>query len=167
MRVYSCISLVIASFSLSAPSWAEPKITILDTDKKPVATVMVSRFIDDKPKQDLSDNGYSPHGVKNQLALEHNRFTDAQGQTLFKQDLSAGAKVSYRIRKPGYKDQMVSGADADAELNLVMEKMTDPTELAMDKPSNVWVDAMDFEGDIELKKHFQLNCAFCHQQGNF
>lgn len=166
MRVYSCISLVIASFSLSAPSWAEPKITILDADKKPVATAMVSRFIDDKPKQDLSDNGYSPHGVKNQLAPERNRFTDAQGQALFKQDLSAGAKVSYRIRKPGYKDQTISGADADAELNLVMEKMTDPTELAMDKPSNVWVDAMDFEGDIELKKHFQLNCAFCHQQGS-
>ncbi|MEQ8803550.1 MAG: lyase, partial [Haliea sp.] len=32
--------------------------------------------------------------------------------------------------------------------------------------SNVWLSQLRFGGDDELKKTFQLNCAFCHQQAS-
>ena len=52
---------------------------------------------------------------------------------------------------------------ADGEL--VMQKMTKEQEIAS-YPSNVWLSQLDFGGDADLKKTFQLNCAFCHQQAS-
>jgi len=158
---FGLLSLTAANISI-----AEPRITVLDADQQPLATVMISRTWDSKPKQDLSDNGYSPHGVKNQIALEHNRFTDANGQALFTLEQLNSDKVSYRIRRPGFNDKHLSGQDPNAEITVQLQPLTDPAAIAAAKPSNVWLDAMDFEGDIELKKQFQLNCAFCHQQGS-
>ena len=160
------ISLSFISLAMAASVHAEPRITVLDQYQQAIATAMISRSWDDAPVQDLSDNGYSPHGVKNQIALEHNRFSDANGQAVFGLGDLKASSVSYRIRKPGYRDQTVRQQDPNSELTVVLEKVESAEELAQAKPSNVWINAMDFEGDIELKKHFQLNCAFCHQQGS-
>lgn len=163
------LALCLMSLSLgglAATSFAEPRITVVDSKNQAVATAMVSRSWDNKPKQDLSDNGYSPHGVKNQLPLEHSRFTNTAGEVVFGLEDVKTDKVSYRIRRPGYQDQVITGQDPDNALTVILKAMTSVDALAAAKPSNVWINAMDFEGDTDLKKHFQLNCAFCHQQGS-
>lgn len=166
MRI-SVIALAISTLiSIPHTVLAKPEITVTDKDGKPLATAMVSRFLDNKPKQDLSDNGYSPHGVANQMALEHNRFSNKAGKVLFDTLTEGAGTVSYRVRKPGYQDRLLSQQDADSEITISLDAITDSKMLAEDKPSNVWINSMDFEGDKELKKHFQLNCAFCHQQGS-
>ncbi|WP_299979992.1 lyase [uncultured Pseudoteredinibacter sp.] len=161
------IALAISGIALSPTQLiAKPEITITDKAGKPLATAMVSRILENKPAQDLSDNGYSPHGVANKIALEHNRFSNSGGKVLFDSLADDVGTVSYRVRKPGFKDQLLTQQNADSELTVALEAIVDPKELAESKPSNVWINNMDFEGDKELKKHFQLNCAFCHQQGS-
>jgi len=167
LKAKALIALAISGIALSPTQLiAKPEITITDKAGKPLATAMVSRILDNKPAQDLSDNGYSPHGVSNQIALEHNRFSNSGGKVLFDSLADDVGTVSYRVRKPGFKDQLLTQQNADAELSVALEAIVDPKELAESKPSNVWINNMDFEGDKELKKHFQLNCAFCHQQGS-
>jgi virginiamycin B lyase len=39
-------------------------------------------------------------------------------------------------------------------------------DLPASYPSNTRLSALNFGGDEDLKKQFQLNCAFCHQQGS-
>ncbi|GAA6151348.1 virginiamycin B lyase family protein [Pseudoteredinibacter isoporae] len=169
MRLYTKALITLATssvLSMSSIVLAKPEITVTDQDGKPLATAMVSRLLDDKPQQDLSDNGYSPHGIANTMALEHNRFSDKTGKVLFDSLVGNSGTVTYRVRKPGYQDRLLSQQDADTEITIRLQANKDPKSLAEDKPSNVWINAMDFEGDQELKKHFQLNCAFCHQQGS-
>jgi virginiamycin B lyase len=40
-----------------------------------------------------------------------------------------------------------------------------PLRLADSLPAHVWLGALDL-GDVARKRHFQLQCGFCHQQGN-
>ena len=160
-KTLSALILVVAG-----SAHADPVITVIDQQGDALPTAMISRFLDDKPQQDLSDNGYSPHGVTNTIALEHNRFSDAKGKASFDGLPQSPGTVSYRIRKPGYGDVTVREHDSDAPLTVTLKPINDPQLLAEAKPSNVWINNMDFEGDQELKKHFQLNCAFCHQQGS-
>jgi streptogramin lyase len=161
------LSAVLLSLSAASSfSFAAPVITVVDEQDKPVATAMITRTWANKPAQDLSDNGYTPHGKSNQIPLEHNRFTNAGGSAEFSLDAVKSDKVNYRIRKPGYIDARINGQAADGEVKVVLKKQTNKDVLAADKPSNIWLHEMDFEGDVELKKHFQLNCAFCHQQAS-
>ena len=48
---------------------------------------------------------------------------------------------------------------------LVLAKMSEEQYIAS-YPSNVWLSQLSFGGDQALKKSFQLNCAFCHQQAS-
>ena len=48
---------------------------------------------------------------------------------------------------------------------MALERETDPIALAEAKPANAWLGALDI-GDDATKRHFMLQCAFCHQQGN-
>ncbi|MBB6520245.1 virginiamycin B lyase family protein [Pseudoteredinibacter isoporae] len=167
LQPQALIALALSSaVSFSGIALAKPEITVTDKDGTPLPTAMVSRILDNKPTQDLSDNGYSPHGVANKMALEHNRFSNKDGKVLFDGLGDSTGTVTYRVRKPGYQDRLLRQQDADSEITISLEAISDPKALADAKPSNVWINSMDFEGDKELKKHFQLNCAFCHQQGS-
>lgn len=160
------LSAFVLSFTAISQAYSAPVIHVFDEQKQPVATAMITRSWTNKPTLDLSDIGYTPHGTSNQSAIEHNRFTNATGRAEFTLEQLNGDSVNYRVRKPGYHDVTVNAHDANTELSVVLKKLTDKIAIAANKTSNIWLQEMDFEGDTELKKHFQLNCAFCHQQAS-
>ena len=143
-----------ASSSLSHAS----TLTVRNGAGEPLAQVMVSQYPVVAPDANLSDDGYTPHGVTNQSARSVTRFTDERGVVMF-DDIEA--PVTYRARAQGYVDIQLPNIDG----TLVMKKMT-PEEYAASLPSNVWLSQLSFDGDIELKKSFELNCAFCHPQAS-
>ncbi len=145
------------------------QIAIVDESGQAVETVMVTRLLAQKPVQSLSDDGYAANGVSNQSAVENTRFSDADGLLKFP---SGSAAYDYRFRKPGFKDVRLS-ANAAAQqlsaaqsLSVKMERELDPRALAENKPSNVWLSQLDIGGGAELRRHFAINCAFCHQQAS-
>ncbi|MDT8989450.1 hypothetical protein RQP54_01085 [Curvibacter sp. APW13] len=139
-------------------SFAAP-VQVVDTHGKPLATVMVSRQPVKAAVLDTSDEGYPASGKLQQSYIELTRFTDSQGRA----DIPAAEHAwKLRLRKAGYKDRIVSPAEASKPV--VMQAETDPAELAAQRPSNAWTSTIDF-GDAALKKEFMLQCNYCHQQG--
>jgi streptogramin lyase len=164
--------------------------TVLVTDEAgdPLQTVMVTQTLDKARKLDTADGGYATPGKTQIVDPEITRFTDESGQVSMP-DRPGG--LNYRLRKPGFRDVMLSlpADDADGvddsgaavesaevatsaddtaaavQLTVAMERETDPFKLAAAKPANAWLGALDI-GDAETKKHFMLQCTFCHQQGN-
>lgn len=59
------------------------EITATDAQGKPMATVMVSRYLAEKPALDLRDDGYPPDGAQNQAAVEHTLLSIAAGVAEF------------------------------------------------------------------------------------
>ena len=133
-------------------------LTVTNEAGEPLPQVMVSTIPATTLDSDLSDDGYAPHGVVNQTLTSVTRFTNAQGVVTF-DDIQA--PVTYRARAQGYVDIQFQEIDG----TLVMQKMT-PEQYTASLPSNVWLSQLSFGGDEELKKTFELNCAFCHQQAS-
>ena len=125
---------------------------------EPLAQVMVSRAPAIEPEADLSDDGYTPHGVTNRSAAVVTRFSDAGGAVSFGE---VEEPVSYRARAQGYVDVFFT----ELPEQLVMQPMSREQHIAS-YPSNVWLSQLSFGGDEALKKTFALNCAFCHQQAS-
>lgn len=125
-----------------------------------MSRVMVTQTPLVAPVADLSDDGYTPHGVSNQSAPEVTRFSDAQGRVSFDDTVEA---ARYRIRAQGYVD--VNLAELEGDVPVSMTPMSERALIAS-YPSNVWLSQLTFGGDDAMKKHFQLNCAFCHQQAS-
>lgn len=125
---------------------------------EPIAQAMVTRTPMDQPAADLSDDGYTPHGVTNTAATVVTRFSDADGK------VSLGpfdAPARYRVRAQGYVDATM----AELPGEVVLQDMTSEQYIAS-YPSNVWLSQLTFGGDEQMKKSFLLNCAFCHQQAS-
>jgi streptogramin lyase len=154
MKLQFLAFLIAASTS---PSHAST-LTVTNEAGEPLPQVMVSTIPATTLESDLSDDGYAPHGVINQSLTSVTRFTDARGVVTF-DDIQA--PVTYRARAQGYVDVQFQEIDG----TLVMKKMT-PEQYTASLPSNVWLSQLSFGGDIELKKIFELNCAFCHQQAS-
>jgi streptogramin lyase len=114
------------------------------------------------PDLDTSDNGYQAPGVARSVAPEVTRFTDETGKVEF---VTRDAPANYLVRKPGYQEQLLTPATATQPLAITLQPETDPMKLAEARPASSWLGALDL-GDRETKLHFQLQCAFCHQQGN-
>ncbi|MBE9540465.1 MAG: lyase [Proteobacteria bacterium] len=138
---------------------------------EPLSQVMVTRTTAAKTKADLSDDGYAPNGVTNSADTTLTRFTDTAGNVRFDDDYGP---VQYRARAQGYIDRYVGSgnmpgsiADATGErvVGLILTAMNEQ-QLIASYPSNVWLSQLSFGGDEELKNHFELNCAFCHQQAS-
>ncbi len=125
---------------------------------EPLAQVMVTRAPVHAPAADLSDDGYAPDGVTNTSAVTLTRFTDAAGRVEFDE---TPEPVKYRARAQGYVDEYFSTLPDQ----LVLKPMS-AEQLHASYPSNVWLSRLDFDGDEALKKTFELNCAFCHQQAS-
>ena len=140
---------------------AATALIVTDDAGKPLAAVMVRESMAQPRKLDTSDQGYPAPGRANTVDAEITRFTDSAGRANWP---NRGA-VSYLLRKPGYRDAQVGTDDGQGELAVRLERETDAFKLAEAKPANVWLGALDL-GDEPTKRHFMLQCGFCHQQGS-
>jgi streptogramin lyase len=148
---------------LGPPAVAAATIAVTDAAGTPLATVMVTQSVIDGRRLDTADGGYATPGQTQFVDPEISRFTNAAGVVEFA-DRPGGQ--SYRLRKPGFRDVVVTTAqEGESPAPVVMERETDPMALAAARPANAWLGALDV-GDADTKKHFMLQCAFCHQQGN-
>jgi virginiamycin B lyase len=137
-------------------------LTVTDAAGQPLATAMVREVAAEPRKLDTSDNGYPTPGKTNTVDIDLTRFTDAAGRAGWPE---RGVAVRVLVRKPGYRDASVTAAAGQAALSVALERETEPLKLAEAKPANVWLGALDL-GDDARKRHFMLQCGFCHQQGN-
>ena len=135
------------------------QLVVTDGAAKPLATVMVTQSLAQPTAADTSDGGYPAPGRVHQSDVQVTRFTDERGRVELAE---RGAAVRYRLRKPGFKDQQVSVARAQALVAVVMQRETDPVALSEAKPSNVWLGALKL-GPADDRQHFALQCGFCHQ----
>jgi virginiamycin B lyase len=149
---------ILVGLLLLAPLGQAATLVVKNAQGEALSRVMVTRSPTAQPVADLSDDGYTPHGQSNTSAAVVTRFTDANGRVSF--DAPSG-QVGYRARAQGYVDAYFAALEGE----LVMQAMTSGQHVAS-YPSNVWLSQLDFGGDEELKKVFQLNCAFCHQQAS-
>jgi len=147
--------------ALTAPTFATT-LTVNDPSGQPLATVMVRERRADGPNLDTSDNGYQAPGVTRVVSPEITRFTDAAGRVAF---ADRSEPMEYLVRRPGYQDLALKPPLEQRELAVTLVPETDPLKLAEAKPASSWLGALDL-GDAGKKLHFQLQCTFCHQQGN-
>ena len=143
-------------FAIATATAADP-LLVTDTQGKPIAQAMVTRTPLEVPREDLSDDGYAPHGVTNISAVTLTRFTDASGRV----DIAEEGSFFYRVRAQGYQDLYSDVAKGTLQLAPMSQE-----QYIASYPSNVWLSQLDFGGDRALKETFQLNCAFCHQQAS-
>jgi streptogramin lyase len=160
-RLLAALCGTLAAAAATTPAVAAT-LTVTDSAGVPLATAMVREIAAAPRARDTADQGYPTPGKVNVVDIDLTRFTDAHGQATWPE---RGAAVKYLVRKPGYRDASVDAAAGQATLRVVLERETDPLRLAEAKPANVWLGALDL-GDEQRKKHFMLQCAFCHQQGN-
>ena len=158
------VPALIAIFALHSAHSQAMTFTFKNDANAPLAQVMVTRTAINSVKADLSDDGYTPHGVTNPSDIALTRFSNAQGLVDFS-DQSGEAR--YRARAQGYLDQkigpdLLNGKD---KLALTLVAMSKQAQFAS-YPSNVWLSQLKFGDDAALKNSFELNCAYCHQQAS-
>ena len=136
-------------------------ISVVDEAGEPLSIVMVSNTPVAGFTLDRSDSGYPPEGVLNRSNGTSTVFTDNNGRARFQ--ATTEAQVRYRLRKPGYKDLTIEMSAQD-DWKAVMQAELDPVLLAASRPANTWLAALDLEEG--LKKHYIMQCGFCHQQGS-
>ena len=149
---------VLFGLLLLTPLCQGATLVVKNQQGDPLAQVMVTRTPASQPEADLSDDGYTPHGVTNTSSTVVTRFSNAGGTVEFDED---PAPVRFRARAQGYVDAYFTELPEE----LVMQATNSEQDIAS-YPSNVWLSQLSFGGDEELKKTFQLNCAFCHQQAS-
>jgi virginiamycin B lyase len=137
-------------------------LSVSDAAGQPLATAKAREAAAEPRQLDTADNGYPTPGKANVVDVEITRFTDAAGRASWP---DRGMAVKYLVRKPGYQDAELTVAAGQSTASVTLQRETDPLKLAQAKPANVWLGALDL-GDAASKKHFMLQCGFCHQQGN-
>lgn len=160
-------SFFVAGFLLNPGLQADAaEITATDQAGGALAQVMVRRASVDIAPVDQSDSGYPGAGIMNAAHILVTRFTGEDGVTVF-DDGDCGKSecmVRYRLRAPGFADIEMEAA-ASADMQFAMAPLSGAESIAQSRPANAWMSRLDFDGDEGLRKHFLLNCAFCHQQG--
>jgi streptogramin lyase len=168
-RVAICREFLLAALVCLLPiSTLATTIVVTDNKGQPLATAMVTRSMAAGDDVDTSDNGYPQPGVVNTVAPQHTRFTDASGAVRF-DSLSESGERSFRVRKQGYADAVVTAADDAASLEVTLEVLHDTQAIAESKPANLWLSELDFSWADEpatARDHFLLHCGFCHQQAS-
>ncbi|MBE7419604.1 MAG: hypothetical protein HS128_18015 [Ideonella sp.] len=152
---------VLAAALAAAPA-AAATLTVTDDAGAPLATAMVREVVATPRAADTSDGGYPKPALPFTVDRDVTRFTDAAGQVRF---ADRGQAVKLLVRKPGWRDATVPVPPGDAALHVTLQRESDPARLADALPANAWLGALDL-GDAERKRQFQLQCGFCHQQGN-
>ena len=156
LKLMSAISSVLLSVTVSAGT-----VIVKNEAGNPLSIVMVSQTPVSGFTLDRSDSGYPPVGVVNRSNRTLSKFTDESGQSVFEH--AGNERVRYRLRKPDYKDVTIE-MPANEVWQVTMEKEQDPILLAASRPANTWLAALDLEEG--LKKHYIMQCGFCHQQGS-
>ncbi len=128
---------------------------------QPLAGVMVTQSLANPTPMDTSDDGYQQPNIPRFTAPDITGFTDSKGVLT----LPDREGVKYRLRKMKYVDQEISAKAGEKKLQAIMNIETDIFKLADQKPANVWLGALEV-GTPEDKIIFQMQCGFCHQQGN-
>lgn len=139
--------------------------TVTVTDRAsglPLATAMVREAPAQRAAADTSDGGYPAPGRAHAVDVDITRYTDAGGQATW---ATRAQPVKLLVRKPGYRDAEADVPAGVATVAVALEPETDPLRLAESLPAQAWLGALDL-GDVARKRHFQLQCGFCHQQGN-
>lgn len=148
---------------LSNNVMAATKVLVVDEQGLPVANAMVTQSPLMGHVLDISDSGYPPHGKLNIADASYTHFTDATGLVTFATYPSQKTRI--RVRKPAFKDA-VFALDANETKQIALRAITDALELAESRPANTWLAAMNLNNDPDLKKHYIMQCGFCHQQGS-
>ena len=159
IRPRSAAALLLAAVAASSHATT---LAVVDARGQPLDTVMVRERPADGPNLDTSDSGYPAPGIAHTVQPEITRFTDAAGRVEFAGRTEA---MDYLVRRPGFRDVLVKPPAGTQEWRVTLEAETDPVKLAEGRPASSWLGALDL-GDRDTKLHFQLQCAFCHQQGN-
>jgi len=136
-------------------------IRVQDEQGKPLDLVMVSQTPVSGFTIDRSDNGYPPVGKVNRSTSTVTLFSDVKGLVEFDAELEQS--VRYRLRKPGFKDHTFE-VSSEKDVIITLKQEFDPVALAASRPANTWLAALDLDED--LKKHYIMQCGFCHQQGS-
>jgi len=92
---------VLLGLLLPAPCSLADTPVIRNEQGRPLPQVMVTRTPTADIAADLSDDGYTPHGVTNTSPTVVTRFSNAAGRVSF---ASAGEAARYRARAQGYVD---------------------------------------------------------------
>jgi streptogramin lyase/mono/diheme cytochrome c family protein len=143
-------------------------VVVTDGEGQPLATAMVTRTVPGADVADTSDNGYPKPGLINMAVPQHTRFTGADGSASF-DALDIVGERSFRVRKQGYADAVITSSDNDAALAVSLELLTDAREIADSKPANLWLSELRFDyadNPARTREHFLRHCGFCHQQGS-
>ncbi|MEO8839877.1 MAG: hypothetical protein ABI351_14335 [Herbaspirillum sp.] len=138
------------------------EITVTSPSGQALATVMVTQTLAHPNPPDTSDGGYQQPGRAHHTDIEKSVFTDAAG--LVQLPPRDGATV-YRLRKPGFQDQLINASAGQATLKATLQPETDLARLAAAKPASSWLGALNI-GTVDAKRQFQMQCGFCHQQGS-
>jgi streptogramin lyase len=102
------------------------------------------------------------------LARETTVYVDAEGRWAMP-PLEEGT-YHLRVRRPGFRDrsEVVELGTGRATRTLVLERETDPRELAWQLPANRWLGlAVAHLPDDAAREEFLRQCTFCHQQGSW
>jgi virginiamycin B lyase len=164
MKIITLCRWITVGAAFVGASVTAATLQVNDSQGLPLATVMITQLPNESSSAQLDDHGYAKPGQLHQSAVETTRFSNRQGLAQFPDE--ASASVRYRLRKPGYYDVVLDAKSPVQDQVVSMEPLKTLAEKAEAKASNLWLSAMDFGGDRALKKHFQLNCAFCHQQAS-
>jgi virginiamycin B lyase len=160
-RLHRLAALAVCSaITTTAPAAV---ITITDPAGVPLASAMVTQTVAHPVPRDISDNGYQQPGKPRIAETETTVFTGPVGTARLPDRV---VETQYRVRKPGYQDALVQASAGQAAIRITLRTETDPFKLAEAKPANAWLGALEIGGDATAKKHFQMQCGFCHQQGN-
>lgn len=155
------LSALAACSAIAIPSIAAD-VTVTDPAGKPIASVMLTRTFVNPAPRDISDNGYQQPGKAEVAQIDVTAFTGSTGKARLP---DAKEEVQVRARKPGYRDATVQVRADQPAIRITLQPETDPFKLAEAKPANAWLGGLQI-GDEQTKKHFQMQCGFCHQQGN-
>lgn len=144
-------------------SYADRSITVTDEHGKPMATVMVMQTPVNGHTLNTSDSGYPPEKTVNTANASYTRFTDIAGKVTLTEYPKQAVRV--RLRAPDFQDVTFELAD-DKPVTKQMQPITDPLKIAEARPANTWLAELSLGDDDELKKHYVMQCGFCHQQGS-
>ncbi len=121
----------------------------------------------------IDERGDPVHGAlvtARSLALGRETTVYAAPDGAFVLPLLEPGRYHVRARRAGFRDQTVPvelGA-AGAHLTLVVQRETDPRELAWQLPANRWLAlAVAHLPDDAAREEFLRQCTYCHQQGSW
>jgi streptogramin lyase len=146
----------------TAPAALAAQVQVTGPDGQPLPLVMVTRMPAQPGAIDTSDHGYAANGKLQHGSFSATAFTNAQGQVQLP-DTALAYRV--RLRKPGFKDQLLEPQELARPGPWRMLAETDPKALAAQRPSNAWTATL-LPGRDDLRKEFLAQCGFCHQQGS-